>query len=146
MAEKTYSISMKNTMLEPFWQNLKDGSHPEIEYTDKQAYKKLNLEAALLVLKEFIDAPDSNLTLESVKEDFKASNATMSDEVAQKIVNYYNGRKKIYDKLKDLLETGEFEYEKIDIPEELNGFTTQENDEEFEKTKILESWIEVRAE
>jgi len=146
MVEKTYSIAMKSTVLEPFWQDLKDGSHPEIEYTDKQSYKKLNSEAALLVLKEFTDAPDQDLTLESVKDEFKDSNAAMSDEVAQKIANYYNGRKKIYEKLKELLESGELEYEKIDIPEELNGFTTQENDGEFEKSKSLEAWIEVRAE
>ena len=146
MAEKTYSITMKSTMLEPFWQNLKDGSHPEIEYTDKQSYKKLNQEAALLVLKEFMDASDKELTLESVKEEFKSSNATMSDRAAQKIADYYNGRKKIYENLKELLESGELEYEKVEIPEELNGFTTQENDEEFEKSHSLEAWIEVRAE
>jgi hypothetical protein len=144
--EKTYSITIKNTTLEPYWQDLKDGSNPEIEYTDKQSYKKLNLETALLVLKEIIDAPDSELTLNSVKEDFKFSNSSMSDGVAQKIVDYYNGRKKIYEDIKDLLESGEFEYEKIAIPEELNGFTTQENDEEFKKIQILEYWIEVRAE
>ena len=144
--EKTYSITVKNTTLEPYWYVLKDGSNPEIEYTNKQSYKKLNLETALLVLKEIIDVPDSELTLNSVKEEFKSSNSSMSDGVAQKIADYYNGRKKIYEDIKDLLESGEFEYEKIAIPEELNGFTTQENDEEFKKTQTLESWIEVRAE
>ena len=146
MVEKTYSITMKSTTLEPFWQDLKDGSHPEVEYTYKQSYKKLNLEAALLVLKEFTDAPDEVLTLEMVKKDFEDSNSTMSDKVAQKIANYYNGRKKIYENLKELLEGGELEYEKVEIPEELNGFTTQEDDEEFEKSHSLEAWIEVRAE
>ena len=146
MAEKTYSITMKSTTFEPFWQDLKDGSHPEVEHTDKQSYKKLNLEAALLVLKEITDAPDKVLTLEIVKEYFEDSNSTMSDKVAQKIADYYNGRQKIYENLKSLLESGDLEYEKIDIPEELNGFTTQENDEEFEKSHSLEAWIEVRAE
>lgn len=146
MAEKTYSITMKSTTLEPFWQDLKDGSHPEIEYTDKQSYKKLNQEAALLVLKEFTDAPNEVLTLESAKDEFKDSNAEMSDKVAQKIADYYNGRKKIYENLKELLESGELEHEKVEIPEELNGFTTQEDDEEFEKSHSLEAWIEVRAE
>ena len=146
MTEKTYSISMKSTVLEPFWQDLKDGSHPEVEYTDKQSYKKLNLEAALLVLKEFTDACDEDITVEMVKEDFESSNENMSDNVAKKIADYYNGRKKIYEKLKDLLESGELEYEKVEIPEELNGFTTQENDKEFEKSKTLEAWIEVRSE
>lgn len=146
MVEKTYSITMKSSTLEPFWQDLKDGSHPEVEYSDKQSYKKLNVEAALLVLKEFTDAPDEVLTLKMVKEDFGYSNSTMSDKVAQKIADYYNGRKKIYENLRELLESGELEYEKVEIPEELNGFTTQEDDEEFEKSHSLEAWIEVRAE
>lgn len=146
MTEKTYSITTKSTTLEPFWHDLKDGTHPEVEYTDKQSYKKLNLEAALIVLKEFTDAPDDDLTIEQVKKDLAKSNASMSDKDAQKIVDYYNGRKQIYLKLKELLESGELEYEKIDIPEELNEFTTQENGEEFNKMHSLEAWIEVRAE
>lgn len=143
---KTYSIAFKSTTLEPYWQALSDGSHPDVEYTDKQVYKKLPLEAALIVLKEFTDAPDKDLTVESVKEDFKASNPSMSDEVAQKIVTYYNGRRAIYEKLEELLKSGELEYEKIEIPEELNGFTTQEDDEEFKKSHTLEAWIEVKVE
>ena len=143
---KTYSIAFKSTTLEPYWQALSDGSHPEIEYTDKQMYKKLPLEAALIVLKEFTDAPDQELTIKQVKEDFKSSNSGMSDKVAQKIADYYNGRRKIYENLKALLESRELEYEKVEIPEELNGFTTQEDDEEFEKSHSLEAWIEVRAE
>lgn len=143
---KTYSIAFKSTILEPYWQALSDGSHPDVEYTDKQVYKKLPLEAALIVLKEFTDAPDKDLAIESVKEDFKDSNHAMSDEVAQKIVTYYNGRRAIYEKLEELLKSGELEYEKIEIPEELNGFTTQEDDEEFKKSHTIEAWIEVKAE
>lgn len=146
MAEKTYSMTMKSRVLEPFWQELKDGTHPEVEYTDKQTYKKLNLEAALVVLRELMDAPDEELGIEKVKKDFAAPGEKMSDDVAQKIVEYYNGRKKIYDNLKELLESGELEYERVEIPEELNGFTTQENDEEFKKCHTIEAWIEVRSE
>lgn len=146
MTDRTYSITMKSSALEPFWQALADGSHPEVEYTDKQAYKKLSQEAALLVLREFVDPPEEDVTIESVKKSFTDSNSVMSDKTAQKIVDYYNGRKKIYEHLKELLESGELEYEKVEIPEELYGFTTQEKDEDFEKTHSLEYWIEVRAE
>jgi len=141
---KTYTITTKCTTLEPYWQALKDESHPEIEYTDKQTYKKLPEEAAKLVLNEFLDAPDHAMTLEEVKKEFFDSNETMSDGVAQKIANYYNGRKAIYDKLVALL-GDEFEYEKVEIPEEYNGFTTQENDEDFKKSHQLEAWVEIRA-
>lgn len=142
---KTYTITTKCTMLEPYWQALKDGSHPEIEYTDKQVYRKLPEEAAKMVLNEFLDAPDHEMTLEEAKKEFFDSNQTMSDETAKKIVDYYNGRKSIFDNLVSLL-GDEFEYEKVAIPEELNGFTTQENDTEFEKGHTLEAWIEVRTE
>ncbi len=146
MTKPTYSVTMKSVALEPFWQALADGSHPEVEYIDKQSYKKLNLEAALLVLREFVDPPEEDVTVESVKKSFIDSNSVMSDKTAQKIVDYYNGRKKIYEHLKELLESGELEYEKHVIPEELYGFTTQEDDEDFGKTHSLEYWIEIKAE
>lgn len=146
MIEKTYKITSKNTTLEPYWREIKDGTHPEIEYTDEQTYRKLGLEVALDVLKELIDAPDADLTLAQVKEDFSRSNATMSDGVAQKIVDYYNGRREIYLKLKTILKSGELVHEKVEIPEELNGFTTQEVDEDFSKSHTLEAWIEIEAE
>ena len=69
----------------------------------------------------------------------------MSDRVAERIAKYYNGRKAIYEKLKNLLESGELEYEKVEIPEELNKFTTQEDDENIDKEQQLEAWIEVRS-
>lgn len=100
----------------------------------------------MLVLKEFTDAPDSDLTIEQVKKDFAESNDYMSDEVAQKIAVYYNGRRQIYLKLKRLLEDPSFEIEKVEIPEECNCFTTIENDKDFKKSHQIEAWIEVRAE
>lgn len=142
---KSYTITTKCTTLEPYWQALKDGSHPEIEYTDKQVFRKLPEEAAKMVLNEFLDAPDHEMTVEEVKKKFFDSNQNTSDEAAKKIVDYYNGRKSIFDNLVAFL-GDEFEYEKVVIPEELNGFTTQKNDIEFEKSHTLEAWIEVRAE
>lgn len=144
--KKTYRITTKTRFLEPFWQELKDGSHPTVEYMDKQSYRNLNVEAALLVLKEFIDSPDEDLSLEDVKKEFYESNRGMSDRVAERIAKYYNGRKAIYEKLKNLLESGELEYEKVEIPEELNKFTTQEEDEDIDKEQQLEAWIEVKVE
>ena len=142
--KKTYRITTKTRFLEPFWQELKDGTHPIVEHADKQSYRKLDLEAALLVLKEFTDCPDKELTLDDVKKEFYRSNNNMSDQVAASIAKYYNGRKAIYDKLRSLLESGELEYEKIEIPEELNKFSTQEDDD-LSKEQQLEAWIEVRS-
>ena len=144
--KKTYRITTKTRFLEPFWPELKDGSHPTVEYMDKQSYGNLNVEAALFVLKEFIDSPNEDLSLEDVKKEFYESNRGMSDRVAERIAKYYNGRKAIYEKLKNLLESEELEYEKVEIPEELNKFTTQEDDEDIDKEQQLEAWIEVKVE
>lgn len=142
---KTFMITTKSTYLEPYWQALSDGSHPEIEYTDKQTYRKLPREAAILVLKEFFDAPDEDMTIEDTKREFSGTDRVMSDQTASKIVAYYNGRKALYEKLLSLIDDN-FEYEKMDIPESLNGFTTVDDDKEFEKTHQIEAWVEVKAE
>lgn len=145
-SSKTYRIDAKSVWLEPYWQALKDGSHPEVEYTDKQTYKKLSKETTVLVLREFFDVPDKKMTIEDVKKEFASSTAGMSDETAKKIARYYNGRKDIFDKIVSLLDDESFEQFREEIPAELNGFTTQDKDEEYQKTQCLESWIEVRAE
>lgn len=142
---KTYALTTKNTWLQPYWNALLDGSKPEIEYSNKDSYKKLSEETLKLVLKDVIDPPDHEMTIAEVKKEFAYSNEVMSDKVAQRIVSYHNGRKAIYERLLDLI-GDDFEYEKMVIPEECNGFTTQENDEEFTKNRQLEAWIEIRAE
>ena len=146
---KTFSITSKITNLEPYWNSLKDGSRPLIEYASKDVYRKLNKETAILVLKEILDAPEVDyLTIDGAKRAFGHDdvNGGMSDSIAEKIVNYYNGRKEILKKLEDLLEDVSFEHVKLDLPEELNGFTTIEDDEDFAKIKQLEAYIEVEAE
>lgn len=144
---KTFSITYNNVNLEPYWNSLKDGTRPLVEFTSKDVYRKLNKETAILVLEEILDAPDKYLTIEGVKESFADHivSKDMPDHVAEKIAKYYNGRKEILNKIEDLLEDESFERVKIDIPEELNGFTTLENDEDFEKIKQLEAYIEIET-
>lgn len=144
---KTFSITYNNVNLEPYWNSLKDGTRPLVEFTSKDVYRKLNKETAILVLEEILDAPDKYLTIEGVKESFADHivSKDMPDHVAEKIAKYYNGRKEILNRIEDLLEDESFERVKIDIPEELNGFTTLENDEDFEKIKQLEAYIEIET-
>lgn len=144
---KTFSITYNNVNLEPYWNSLKDGTRPLVEFTSKDVYRKLNKETAILVLEEILDAPDKYLTIEGVKESFADNivSKDMPDHVAEKIAKYYNGRKEILNRIEDLLEDESFERVKIDIPEELNGFTTLENDEDFEKIKQLEAYIEIET-
>ncbi len=144
---KTFSITYSNVNLEPYWNSLKDGTRPLVEFTSKDVYRKLNKETAILVLEEILDAPDKYLTIEGVKESFADHSVSkdMPDHVAEKIAKYYNGRKDILKRIEDLLEDESFERVKIDIPEELNGFTTIENDEDFERIKQLEAYIEVET-
>lgn len=144
---KTFSITYNNVNLEPYWNSLKDGMRPLVEFTSKDVYRKLNKETAILVLEEILDAPDKYLTIEGVKESFADHivSKDMPDHVAEKIAKYYNGRKEILNRIEDLLEDESFERVKIDIPEELNGFTTLENDEDFEKIKQLEAYIEIET-
>lgn len=144
---KTFSITYNNVNLEPYWNSLKDGTCPLVEFTSKDVYRKLNKETAILVLEEILDAPDKYLTIEGVKKSFADHivSKDMPDHVAEKIAKYYNGRKEILNRIEDLLEDESFERVKIDIPEELNGFTTLENDEGFEKIKQLEAYIEIET-
>lgn len=144
---KTFSITYNNVNLEPYWNSLKDGTRPLVEFTSKDVYRKLNKETAILVLEEILDAPDKYLTIEGVKKSFADHivSKDMPDHVAEKIAKYYNGRKEILNRIEDLLEDESFERVKIDIPEELNGFTTLENDEDFEKIKQLEAYIEIET-
>ena len=144
---KTFSITYNNVNLEPYWNSLKDGTRPLVEFTSKDVYRKLNKETAILVLEEILDAPDKYLTIEGVKESFADHivSKDMPDHVAEKIAKYYNGRKEILNRIEDLLEDESFERVKIDIPEELNGFTTLENDEDFEKIKQLEAYIKIET-
>lgn len=144
---KTFSITYNNVNLKPYWNSLKDGTRPLVEFTSKDVYRKLNKETAILVLEEILDAPDKYLTIEGVKESFADHivSKDMPDHVAEKIAKYYNGRKEILNRIEDLLEDESFERVKIDIPEELNGFTTLENDEDFEKIKQLEAYIEIET-
>lgn len=144
---KTFSITYNIVNLEPYWNSLKDGTRPLVEFTSKDVYRKLNKETAILVLEEILDAPDKYLTIEGVKKSFADHivSKDMPDHVAEKIAKYYNGRKEILNRIEDILEDESFERVKIDIPEELNGFTTLENDEDFEKIKQLEAYIEIET-
>lgn len=106
----------------------------EYTTTDKNTAKEL--------VKELIDAPLAELTLEQVKKDFcYMDDTSLSEAKLISIMNYYNGRLGLYNRiifdLENLQSTQTLRY---DIPKEYNEFYLNDNI----VRKHIKTYIEVR--
>ena len=107
---------------EPYF-STKDGTN--CQHSLVEEWTTSDFEKALLILKDFLDVPEAELTNEQVRDDFCIPD--MTEEQVVGIVNYFNGRLAIWDyaqkELKDHFEAGALDnifcYE---IPEKYASF------------------------
>jgi len=110
------------------------------------SYTTTSLELCKQIIKDFLDAPIAELSLEAIHKDFDHGNDILSESQAICIQTYYNGRLAMLNAILDDLEG--IEENKIlhyDIPEQYNRFTRYENDEDEKLSKQLEAYIEIEV-
>ena len=123
---------------------------------DHQEYIVDNKDACIEILKQFIDCPDEIMTIASAAEEYKGLNPNISNDCLQRICNYYNDRKKLFDDMKTEIDNIDkmFSYHRVngiiikrDIPFELYSFDFYGDikDDKFsmEKSDLIEAYISV---
>ena len=59
------------------------------------------------VIRDFLDAPDEKMTRDDVINDFSGfSDEPLSEDTIRKIIDYYNGRKSVYESIVEYLDSG----------------------------------------
>ena len=91
-----FNIAYSEKFTEKFWQDSASSSKPDIMRSSSYSYEGLDYEQFKLALNEIVDPPNTGLTAEDIKHDFGPD---VSDEFVEKMKNYYNFRKKLYDEL-----------------------------------------------
>lgn len=105
-------------------------------------------ELCIECIKDFMDAPIAELTLDQIHKDFGSPTSPISDEQARKILEYYNGRLKIYQQIKSELTSihkhnsmyDNIVVRRYNIPHEYNEFVVDENEALYDQN---EAYIEV---
>ena len=140
---RLYHIEYCNLFREPYWQ-LDDKTkclHRNIE-----AYTVDTMDLCKQVIKDFLDAPDEKMTREKVISDFSCASAPLSEDTIRKIINYYNGRKSIYESILEYLDSGFTQNVDFNvtfpIKKEFNYFSCV-NGEREDLVQQLDSYIQI---
>lgn len=102
-------------------------------------------EQCIEFVKDFLDVPKTLLTLEEVKKDFGLE---ISDNNAEKIIKFYNGRYAVFqtflkeiDVAKNKVSENAPIYLTYNLPEEMNSFSF-EDDDHYQLNSYVEVLIE----
>jgi hypothetical protein len=135
-----YTITLYNKFNRPYIYN--DSSTTCISI-DSTSYETTDLKLCKTIIKDFLDVPEAELSLDEVKKQFDDPRYNISEEKLVAIQNYYNGRLALFKTIMfeiDDLNNGIYTY---DIPYEYNHFVI-EDDEEY-KEKQINAYIELKV-
>ena len=141
---RCYTIECCNIFKEPYWQ-LDDKTictHRSLE-----SYTVDTMDLCKRVIRDFLDAPDEKMTRDDVINDFSGfSDEPLTEDTIRKIIDYYNGRKSVYESIVEYLDSGFTQ--NIDfnvtfpIRKEFNYFTCV-NGEREDLVQQLDSYIQI---
>lgn len=138
-----YKVTLYNKWNVPYHYDKKDLKMVESE--DMYSYATTDEELCKEIIKDYLDVPLAELTLEQVKKDFSLADLQISEERAVQIQNYYNGRFALHQTIvKDFCDAaaaGKPITLHYDIPEKYNQF--QVDDTEFNESQIC-AYLEVK--
>lgn len=142
-----YTITLHNDWSEPYWQHSDKNTPKDLcRHISDDKYEVEGLDFCKEVLKDFLDAPVAEMTLEQVKKEFEEPRiGPISQERLQAIANYYNGRLKLQKEIFSQLDAlGDKPHIfKFDIPMEYNYFACYADDDDEHMTKQNSAWLEV---
>jgi len=118
----TYTIESLGAFKAPYYNTPDEPAEVSTEISRHEGCSEATCRA---VLKDIFDPPEAELTLDMVEKEFSSPKYPVTKDKLEKIVDYYNGRAKLYNKMTRWLETAKpGDSNLIDIPAELNQFTT----------------------
>lgn len=127
----TYSTSEK---IPYYW---KQDTSCKAKHSNSESYEVEDLEVCKAIVKDLMDIPVAELSLEQVKKEFGKSEYNLSEEQAIKIQNYYNGRLALYNVImKELDSQNSWQLLKYEIPVEYASFYFDVDDTENLMTEI----------
>lgn len=114
-----------------------------------ESYTTEDIDLLKKVIRDTVDAPSSELTLEAVHKDFDSHSRVLSDQAAQRIAEYYNGRlelmKRIKDDLEQLLPSLNAQTFMYNIPEKYNSFTTEDPEDDGFQSAQNKAYIKIEV-
>ena len=132
-----YLVEYYNDFTEPY-QYQKKGNL--CRHINSDQYIVQSIEDVKEVIKDFLDIPTAELSLEEIMKDFSSEKYPLSEEKAVAIQNYYNGRLTIYEKLCADLEKYSLE-ENIaltyEIPQKYNEFVVTDDEEPSKQNRAF---------
>jgi len=139
-----YTITLHNTWKRPYFYS--DSINESCVNTEISEYETTNLDLCKTIVKDFLDVPESELTLEEIRKQFEDPRyGILPEKKLTSIQDYYNGRLAMYNSImKDLnlLEDGKEDVLLYDIPYKYNHFTVEDDDNE----KQIAAYIKVKIE
>jgi len=134
------SIRLHNDRNTPYYYS---GDSKTCRHVENEEWITDDRDMAVKIVRDMLDVPESELTLEQVKEDFSDRTCNASEEQIVAIRNYYNGRFAMYNRILDEIENCcENKTSRYDIPYEYNHFVV-DADEPARETQN-EAYVELK--
>lgn len=142
-----YIITLYNKWKRPYF--YVDKSDAKCINTECSIYETDDVELCKTIIKDFLDVPASEMTLDEVRKQF--TSLSFPDVPEFKLVciqNYYNGRLSMYNTIiRDFNDSVEHENTlTYDIPYEYNYFSIDVEDEYGKSAVQLKAYIEIKIE
>lgn len=119
-------------------------SEKKTVHEDSEREVAFDLDVAVDVAKNYLDAPDEPFDEATARKNFEESAVEfMSEELFKKAFAYYKWRAEKFVEAKAFLEAGQPGTWKVDIPEELNSFETGFGEDKLAKPRQMEAWISI---
>lgn len=131
-----FNITYYNDFNEPY---IYDKPETLCRHVSTDSYSANDVELAKTIVKDILDAPIAELSLESIKHDFGSRDYPLTEEAAVAIKDYYNGRYALYQAILDDMKTLEPRVLHYDIPQKYNTFSIEDNT----ATKQISAYIEI---
>lgn len=146
----TYKVTLHNNWREPYFlaEAQKDKDKPACRHVITDTYEVNDKETCKAVLKDFLDAPVTEMTLEEVKKEFEDPKVGAIDEKRLiAIRDYYNGRLQLQNDIFKMLEKIEDRPSvwRYDIPFRCNYFACYADEGDENLNHQEDAYIEVEV-
>lgn len=112
-----------------------DGDVSPVRNKETNEYETDSAETVRKIVKDWLDAPDREMTAEDVHREYDYETRVVQDEYVAQIMKYYNGRKAVYEKFCAELDAAEAgSVLRYDLPYELCHFETEQVEDSFNET------------
>ena len=142
--EKQYTITLHGKFKRPYFYS---NSNEMCINTENLSYETTSLDLCKQIVKDFLDVPETELTLEEIKRQFTdAGTRNIPDDNLTAIQSYYNGRLALYKYIIDYIDLSAKKKQahiqkQFDIPYEYNHFIVE--DDENDKEEQIAAYLKI---